>query len=158
MANAVGALEQSKFAVDNLRERSATALASSQRLPMRRPAARETEARLSTCGYCGWSFPKTPRQCVHVIAAVGIPCEAPRRAVLREWGGDVIGHNSMASVMPWPTRRWPTFNVEPEECDNIVAGRNAVLATVARTYPRIRDWGRHADLECTPFRLLTGGT
>ena len=51
----------------------------------------------------------------------------------------------MASVMPWPTRRWPTFHVEPEESDNIVAGRNAHLADVARRYPRVQDWGRHAD-------------
>jgi hypothetical protein len=59
--------------------------------------------------------------------------------------GDISGHDSMASVMPWATRRWPTFDVEPEESDNIVAGRNAHLADVARRYPHVEDWGRHAD-------------
>lgn len=38
----------------------------------------------------------------------------------------------MASVMHWPTRRWPTFHVEPEESDNIVAARNAYHADAAQ--------------------------
>jgi hypothetical protein len=50
----------------------------------------------------------------------------------------------MASVMSWPTRRWLTFH-DPEESDNIVAGRNAHLADVARRYPHVQDWGRDAD-------------
>jgi hypothetical protein len=83
--------------------------------------------------------------CVHVIIPVGIPCEAPRLAVLSKWDGGIIAHDSMASVMPWPTRRWTTFHVEPEESDSIVAGRNAHLADVARRYPRVQAWGRHAD-------------
>jgi hypothetical protein len=99
---------------------------------------------VNTCGYCGWLFPqKTGRPCAHVIVPVGIPCEVPRAAVLSKWDGDT-GHDSMASVMSWPTRRWPTFH-DPEESENIVAGRNAHLADVARRYPRVQDWGRHAD-------------
>jgi hypothetical protein len=71
----------------------------------------------------------------------------PRAAVLSklEIIGDVIGHDSMASVMPWPTRRWPTFHVEPEESDTIVAARNAYLAEVALRYPHVEAWGRHTD-------------
>jgi hypothetical protein len=59
--------------------------------------------------------------------------------------GDIPGHDSMASVMLWPTRRWPTIHVEPKESDYIVAGRNAHMADVAARYPCVEAWGRHAD-------------
>ena len=107
-------------------------------------------AGVDTYGHCACSFPsKIGQPCAHFIGSPYTPCEVPRVAVLRKSYADIIGdisgHDSMASVMPWATRRWPMFHVEPEESDNIVAGRNAHLADVARRYPHVEDWGRHAD-------------
>ena len=145
-----------KFAVDNSRlvwQSSCLVRVASKAVA----AARKRTRGVNTCEYCGWLSPqKTGQPCAHVIVPVCIPCEVPRAAVLSKWDGDITGHDSMASVMSWPTRRWLTSH-DPEESDNIVAARNAHLADVARPYPRVQDWGRHAvsdirkkEDECTP--------
>jgi hypothetical protein len=61
--------------------------------------------------------------------------------------GDIEGHDSSASVMPWWTRRWPDRQFEPEESDNIRHARDRALADAIRASgaPRIEAWSRHND-------------
>jgi hypothetical protein len=107
---------------------------------------------VETCGFCGWSFPKMKTPCAHAVRGPLFLLSPPhvRRVVPSVVDRECLcglRHTTITaySVMPWPTRRWITFHVEPEESDSIVAGRNAHLADAARRCPRVQDWGRHAD-------------
>jgi hypothetical protein len=109
-------------------------------------AAKGECARVNTCGYCGWSRPKTEMPCVHLARGPLTLLSPPHRRtkpVVR----DIEGHDSAVSVMPWSSRRWPTRQVEPEESDNIRQARDRALADAIRASgkPRKEAWGRHND-------------